>query len=63
MKFKLEVGLNDAGMQLDCGSLDRPALCEVLENCEIAIMMDLEKGNLKDSNGNTIGKWEIIEDV
>jgi len=63
MKFKLEFDMDNDSMQ---DSLRHPNPHQIKRALTIVsndVMASDRSGLIQDDNGNTIGKWEIVEDV
>ena len=58
-KFKLEIELENDGMQtqVDLARALRQVSKKMLEVTEIETT-----GKIRDSNGNTVGKWVVVDD-
>lgn len=64
MKFKLDIDCDNAAFDDDFyGELQR-ILLDVRGDIRYLVGRPgrMEDGNIRDSNGNTIGKWELVDD-
>jgi hypothetical protein len=59
MDFKLTMNLDNAAMQDPDGEPDPYAIAEVLRKAADRVEDDPKFGNLRDTNGNTIGQYNI----
>lgn len=55
MQFKLEINLDNAAFQDDLGW----ELGKCIDYAVSDIGLGLTKGKMRDSNGNTVGQWEL----
>ena len=62
MKFRLEIQLGNEAMQtrLDLETALRPLGHNLAYMCDPP--EDGDEGTIRDENGNTVGKWEVVED-
>lgn len=56
MGLKIKFKTDNAAFSDDCGGLHEAFL--VLDHVKDRLISGAKSGNLRDSNGNTVGKWE-----
>jgi len=62
MKFRLDIDLGNDAMQTSSDIRNTLATVQM----EVGIIFDgspVRKMKIRDTNGNTVGFWEIVEDV
>jgi hypothetical protein len=59
MDFVLKMSLDNAAMQEEDGTPDPYAIAKVLRKAADRVEDDPKFGNLRDTNGNTIGQYNI----
>jgi hypothetical protein len=59
MKFTLELNCDNEAFKYNCGNEIARILLEIATKAEYIRGPDY--GNLRDINGNTVGKWELKE--
>jgi hypothetical protein len=61
MKFTLEIQMDNAAFDLEPGGQASEELSKILRRCASdtrwAVKGDV--GNLRDTNGNTVGRWSV----
>lgn len=62
MQFTLTLSLDNADARYEDGSLSYHAASNYIEQAAKAVYAGCAAGNVRDSNGNTIGHYEITGD-